>query len=133
MNSKDIKYLFRNYYRYKQLIENQKEKLQQIRTQAEKITPSYSENSGGGGSGNKSKVEENAIKICEVENSIKKLEMLVNTAEEYLKRLKAHQRHLIISVLMDGNTYEYVAYQEDTSPENIRKMIKSALRYLEQF
>lgn len=133
MDSKDIKYLFRNYNRYKQLIENQKERLQQIRTQAEKITPSYSSDGGGGGKSSKSKVEDNVIKMAEIEQNIDKLQRLVDSADMYRARLKTYQRRIITIALIGNNTLEYVAYLEDTTPENIKKIIKSALKYLERF
>lgn len=133
MDIKDIKYLFRNYERYTQLIENQKEKLAMLRAQAEKITPSYSENSGGGGKNNKSKVEENVIKMHEIESNIQKLEMFINTADDMLKKLKSHQRKLITLVYINNNSYEYAAMVEDTTPENIRKIVNSAFKVLEKY
>lgn len=130
MEAQDIRYLFRNYNRYKQIIENLKDKLQTLRTQAEKITPNYGSEGGSGGKNSNSKVENYAIKIQECEDNIKKIQMFVDTADDYLRQLKTHQRKLIKDVLINDNSYEYIANIEDTTPENIRKMVNSALNYL---
>ena len=129
MELQDIKYLFRNYTRYKKGIAELNDKLDYLRSQAEKITPNYSSEGGGGGKNSNSKVETAVMKMQEIEEQIAQLEKLVSLADRLLSRLKAHSRHLITEVYINNQTYEEVAEKEHLSVSNLHKMIN---RYFKQ-
>lgn len=132
MTKKELVYLFRNVNRYKRMIKNLQEKVEILETQATKITPSYSEEGGGGSFNSSSKVENNAVKIHDIEKQIEDLQFMVDTAEKYLDGMKSHQRFLIKQVYVYHLPMEKVAEKEKTTLGNVKKIISVALNKISE-
>ena len=99
-----------------------------FRARAEKITPTYSNDKGGFSLEVHSKVEDNAIKIIELENRQQLYINRVKRADAFLKTLKPYQRTLIRYNLIDHIPYKLLARKEKTTVQNISKIINKALK-----
>lgn len=114
-----------NYNKNKIKIDKLTEKYLYYESIAEKITTSY--NQDGGTGGEDSKIEKYAIKMAEISKQRDRYIKQIQEAEEILYRLKPHQRYFISTCLIHHIPVSVVAFQEDTTSENIRKMIFNAL------
>lgn len=127
----NVKNLFRHYNDTKEHIAILKERVEELEAKATKITPSYSEGSGGSVFNTSSKVENNSIKIADIKCNIEVLEDKIKEADMLLSMLKPYQRYLIKKCLINGNSFSSVAKSERTTSSNIAKMIDNAIEYLQ--
>lgn len=132
MDSQDIRMLLKGLKRYKTSKTELQNKLEILNTQATKITPTYG-NKGGGGKSSTSKVENNVVKMQTIEESIRKLDLLIESAEKYLSHLKYYQRLFVEECVVNGLSYQEMAMQEDTTYENVKKIVDNSIKYLEKF
>lgn len=130
MEKQELKYLLRNLKRYEKNIESLYLEVEVLRTQAMKITPTYSGEPGGGGVS--SKVEDNVIKYEDKLLKIKALEDKVKYAKKCLNQLKAYQRYIVVSCLVYHAPIKQMAFKEHTSPGNISKIIDNALNKISE-
>lgn len=117
-------------YYYKSLkirIREIQERIDILRTQAEKITPTLSDDTSHS-SDTTSKVERNVIKIVELERRIDKLKNTIKQCDDFLAGLKPYQRYIIKTCLIDHVPYAVIARRENTSTQNIAKIINKALK-----
>lgn len=98
-----------------------------FKAKAEKITPTYSKDKGGFTNNTSSKVEDNAIKILELEKRQQGYIIRVKRADDFLETLKPYQRTLIKYNLVDHMPFYVIAKREHTSVQNIAKIINKAL------
>ena len=99
-----------------------------FRARAEKITPTYSNDKGGFSLEVHSKVEDNAIKIMELEKRKQTYIRRIDRADAFLKTLKPYQRSLIRYNLIDHIPYKLLARKEKTTIQNISKIINKILQ-----
>lgn len=132
MKAESIKALFRNYRINCKKLKQEQERYEELETKAEKITPTYVKDGSMGGAGTDSKIERNVIAMVECRNRIEFFQMKVDLTNLMLSRLKSHQRYLIKSCMIYNNSYQEVAYRENTSEKNIQKIIDNALKHLEE-
>jgi len=112
----------------KRKIAELQEKIEYLRAKAEKITPTYSNDKGGFTKNTSSKVEDNAIKILELEKRQQGYIIRVKRADDFLETLKPYQRTLIKYNLVDHMPFYVIAKRERTSVQNIAKIINKALK-----
>lgn len=132
MNSQDIRLLLRNQKRYKENVKKLQDEIEVYRAKASKVTASYDNKGGSNGRNTSSKVENNVIKIQQYEDTIRKLNMLIECGDKYLNRLKLYQRVFVEDCVVNGISYQEVALREDTSYENVKKIVDNALKKLEK-
>lgn len=132
MDSQDIRTLLKGLKRYRASKKDLQNKLEILNAQATKVTPTYGDK-GSGGKSSSSKVENNVLKKQTIEDSIKKLDLLITSAEKYLSRLKLYQRLFVEECLVNGLPYQEMAIREDITYENVKKIIDNSLKYLEKF
>ena len=117
-------------YHYKNLkirIREIQERIDILRTQAEKITPTLSDDTSHS-SDTSSKVERNVIKIVELERRIDKIKNTIQQCDDFLAGLKPYQRYIVKTCLIDHVPYTVIARRENTSTQNIAKIINKALK-----
>jgi hypothetical protein len=117
-------------YYYKSLkirIREIQERIDILRAQAEKITPTLSDDTSHS-SDTTSKVERNVIKIVELERRIDKLKGTIKQCDDFLSGLKPYQRYIIKTCLIDHVPYAVIARRENTSTQNIAKIINKVLK-----
>ena len=117
-------------YNYKlncKKIRDIQEKIEILKAQAEKITPTLSDDKTGGTHDVKSKVEENVIKIVELENRLEFTRDCVKKCDLFLESLKPYQRYIVTSCIVNHVPYEVIAKREKTTPQNISKIIHKVL------
>ena len=117
-------------YNYKlncKKIQDIREKIEYLKAQAEKITPTLSEEKGGGSFEVKSKIEENVIKLLELESKLKFTQDRVKRCDDFLESLKPYQRYIVTSCIVNHIPYEVIAKREKTTPQNISKIIHKVL------
>lgn len=112
----------------KRKIAELQEKIEYLRAKAEKITPTYSDDKTGGAFGTGSKVEENMIRILELEEDLKKIEERIDATKSFLDTLKPYRYHIVWSCLVEHMPYHLVARKENTSTQNIAKIVNKALK-----
>ena len=118
-------------YHYKQnkrKAQDIKDKIEYLRAKAEKITPTYSDDKGGFSIEVHSKVEDNAIKILEMEDELKTIVRRIARVDAFLETLKPYQRYIVRSCIIDHVPYHIVARKENTSTRNIAKIIDKTLK-----
>lgn len=130
MGQINVKMLFVRYNENKANIEALKERIEEIETKATKITPGYSDNGGSSGFNSSSKVENNCIKVVDLQNKIDTLEWKIKEADRLLYMLKPYQRHLVTRCYIDGSSFSVVARQEKTTADNIKKILDLAIKNL---
>lgn len=114
-----------NYEKNKIKVDKLNEKIIYYETLAEKITTSYSQDSSSNGTD--SKTEKYAIKVVELMKQKERYTKNIKDAETIIKALKPHQRYFVSTCLVHHIPVSVVAFQEDTTSENIRKMIFNAI------
>jgi len=117
-------------YHYKSLkirIREIQERIDILRVQAEKITPTLSDDTSHS-SDTSSKVERNVIKIVELERRIEKIKNTIQQCDDFLASLKPYQRYIIKTCLIDHVPYTVIARSENTSTQNIAKIVNKALK-----
>jgi hypothetical protein len=116
------------YKQNKRKVQDIKDKIEYLRAKAEKITPTYSNDKGGFSLEVHSKVEDNAIKILEMEDELKTVDERITRVDKFLGTLKPYQRYIVRSCIIDHVPYHLVARKENTSTRNIAKIIDKTLK-----
>lgn len=133
MNRYEIKAMYRNLNKNKKNYKEICNRIEELETKATKITPTYvKDETGPGGFGVSSKVENYAILISEQRERAERLRQRIELADSLLTHLKSHQRYLIKLCLIYHNSYEYVAKKENTSARNIYNIVCNAVIDLEE-
>lgn len=120
--------LLYNYKRNCNRVRSLKERIEYLRTQAEKITPTLSDDKGMGSHDSSSRVEENVIKIIELERQLKITEDRVNKCDDFLENLKPYQRYIITNCIVNHIPYAVIAKRENTTPQNVSKIVNKAIK-----
>ena len=124
----DLRKELYNYRENKRKIKDLEEKIIYLRAKAERMTPTYSNDKGSFTPEVHSKVEDNAIKILEIEKQQQKYINRVKYADVFLKTLKPYQRSLVWYNLIEHIPYKLLARKEKTTVQNISKIINKALK-----
>jgi len=118
-------------YRYNDLeisIRNLKDRWEEIYTASTKITPSYSNNSGGGsGSFDGSKVENACIKLLEVDLKKDKLINKKKAIENALRKMTYLQRKVITFIDIDHHSIYTCAKAFNRSYNDIKQIRQRAI------
>ena len=117
-----------HYKRNKRKQRELEEKIELLRAKAEKVTPTYSDDKSGFTNEVRSKVEDNAIKIVELEDQLKITSLYVKNASDFLDSLKPYRRNIVRSCIVDHIPYSTVAKREKTTVQNIAKIVNKAIK-----
>lgn len=117
-----------NYHKNKKALKTLQDKILYLETKAAKVTPSYSDDGGSHGGSQEDRILDNIAQIIEVESLIKKTQERIKRADDFLKRLRPYQRHIITACIVNHTPFENVAKEEKTSVQNIYQIINRALK-----
>lgn len=125
MTRQEKKNFLRKYPRICEQIEHINNRLEEIRTAGEKMTPSYSD--VGYSSSSESKVERAAVKIPDLEAELKKKIEEKNKIDNALLSLRSNQRELLKMIYIDGISQNRVAQILHKTPNTIRTVVNRAV------
>ena len=134
MEREDIIYIFKNYYRYKELRERIQDQIVDFEARATKVTPNFDpENVGGAPITNPkpSKVELYSVKLVEAQERVKELDTLIDTADKLLGALWPRQRYLIQCVVCNSMSYEQFAKKAKITPATVKANLEKIYKKLE--
>ena len=125
MTRQEKKNFLRKYPRICEQIEHINNRLEEIRTAGEKMTPSYSD--VGYSSGIDSKVERAAIKIPDLEADLIKKTAEKERIDNAIRSLRSNQQELIKMIYIDGISQNRVAQLLHKTPNTIRTVVNRAV------
>lgn len=125
MTRQEKKNFLRKYPRICEQIEQINNRLEEIRTAGEKMTPSYSD--VGYSSGIDSKVERAAVKIPDLEADLIKKTAEKEKIDNAIRSLRSNQQELIKMIYIDGISQNRVAQLLHKTPNTIRTVVNRAV------
>ena len=125
MNRQEKKNFLRKYPHICDQIEKINNRLEEIRTAGEKMTPSYSD--VGYSSGIDSKVERAAVKIPDLEAELRKKTAEKERIDNAIRSLRSNQQELIKMIYIDGISQNRVAQLLHKTPNTIRTVVNRAV------
>lgn len=130
MEKRQVKKLFTTLNANRMKVLQLEEDILYLETVAEKITTSYSEDKGGGSFDTTSKIEKNCVKIADLQTKIDFLRAKITHTEDLMLKLKPYQRYIVSNCIVHHIPYSVMAEQEDTTANNIQKIIDNAINWL---
>ena len=125
MNRQEKKNFLRKYPNICDKIEQINNRIEEIRTAGEKMTPSYSD--VGYSSGIDSKVERAAVKIPDLEADLIKKTAEKERIDSAIRSLRSNQQELIKMIYIDGISQNRVAQLLHKTPNTIRTVVNRAV------
>ena len=125
MTRQEKKNFLRKYPRICEQIEQINNRIEEIRTAGEKMTPSYSD--VGYSSGIDSKVERAAVKIPDLEADLIKKTAEKERIDSAIRSLRSNQQELIKMIYIDGISQNRVAQLLHKTPNTIRTVVNRAV------
>ena len=125
MTRQEKKNFLRKYPHICDQIEQINNRIEEIRTAGEKMTPSYSD--VGYSSGIDSKVERAAVKIPDLEADLRKKTAEKERIDSAIRSLRSNQQELIKMIYIDGISQNRVAQLLHKTPNTIRTVVNRAV------
>ena len=125
MTRQEKKNFLRKYPHICDQIEQINNRIEEIRTAGEKMTPSYSD--VGYSSGIDSKVERAAVKIPDLEADLIKKTAEKERIDSAIRSLRSNQQELIKMIYIDGISQNRVAQLLHKTPNTIRTVVNRAV------
>lgn len=125
MTRQEKKNFLRKYPHICDQIEKINNRLEEIRTAGEKMTPSYSD--VGYSSGIDSKVERAAVKIPDLEAELRKKNAEKERIDNAIRSLRSNQQELVKMIYIDGISQNRVAQLLHKTPNTIRTVVNRAV------